>query len=264
MAGLAREGSFGGRFASIGSRSLSSRISLRRRGEADIASPRGGAFMQRPARRVNAIKPSGMQTMVQREKIAPESTVDPEDVARFDRLSDEWWRPDGPMAALHKFNPVRVAYLRDLLSRHFTVDGRPRDRHGPEPLAGLRVLDIGCGAGILAEPLARHGAVVTAIDPAPPEYRSREGSRRSGGPQNQLSLRDRRGAERRGRGFRRRPRDGGARACARRTRLLASRRRDDAARRRARRRDAQQNLQKLRLCDRRGRICAALGAARHA
>jgi 2-polyprenyl-6-hydroxyphenyl methylase/3-demethylubiquinone-9 3-methyltransferase len=108
-----------------------------------------------------------MQTMVQREKIAPESTVDPEDVARFDRLSDEWWRPDGPMAALHKFNPVRVAYLRDLLSRHFTVDGRPRDRHGPQPLAGLRVLDIGCGAGILAEPLARHGAVVTAIDPAP-------------------------------------------------------------------------------------------------
>ncbi len=105
--------------------------------------------------------------MVSRDTIRPQSTIDPEDVARFDRLGDEWWSPDGPMAALHKFNPVRVAYLRDLLSRHFKADGRPRDRHGPEPLAGLRVLDIGCGAGILAEPLARHGASVTAIDPAP-------------------------------------------------------------------------------------------------
>jgi 2-polyprenyl-6-hydroxyphenyl methylase/3-demethylubiquinone-9 3-methyltransferase len=97
----------------------------------------------------------------------PKSTVDPADVARFDRLGAEWWREDGPMGALHKLNPIRVAYLRDVASRHFFRDGRPRDRYAAKPLGGLDVLDIGCGAGILAEPLARYGAAVTAIDPAP-------------------------------------------------------------------------------------------------
>jgi 2-polyprenyl-6-hydroxyphenyl methylase/3-demethylubiquinone-9 3-methyltransferase len=122
----------------------------------------GGAFMQRPARQVN-----GIQAMAPQEKPRPQSTIDPEDVARFDRLGEQWWNTSGPMAALHKFNPVRVAYLRDLLSRHFKIEGRLRDRHGPTPLRGLRVLDIGCGGGILSEPLARLGAEVTAIDPAP-------------------------------------------------------------------------------------------------
>jgi 2-polyprenyl-6-hydroxyphenyl methylase/3-demethylubiquinone-9 3-methyltransferase len=105
--------------------------------------------------------------MAQTEETRPESTIDPEDVARFDRLGDEWWRADGPMAALHKLNPVRVAYLRDVISRHFTVGGRPRDRYSARPLGGLSILDIGCGAGILAEPLVRLGGAVTAIDPAP-------------------------------------------------------------------------------------------------
>ncbi len=105
--------------------------------------------------------------MAHGEDIRRGSTIDPQDVARFNRIGDDWWSPDGPMAALHKLNPVRVAYLRDLLCRHFPSGGRPRDRHAPEPLSGLNILDIGCGAGILAEPLAGLGARVTAIDPAP-------------------------------------------------------------------------------------------------
>ena len=105
--------------------------------------------------------------MAKMQNRPPHSTIDPEDVARFDRLGDEWWREDGPMAALHRLNPVRVGYIRDRASRHFPVDGRARDRYGARPLAGLAALDIGCGAGILAEPLARLGAAVTAIDPAP-------------------------------------------------------------------------------------------------
>jgi 2-polyprenyl-6-hydroxyphenyl methylase / 3-demethylubiquinone-9 3-methyltransferase len=104
--------------------------------------------------------------MASQEKLHHDTTVDPEEVARFDRLGAQWWDPDGPMRALHNFNPVRVAYLSELLGRHFLLDGMPRDRRSPAPLQGLTVLDIGCGAGILSEPLARLGAHVTAIDPA--------------------------------------------------------------------------------------------------
>ncbi len=105
--------------------------------------------------------------MAEAEQIRRKSTIDPEDVARFDRLGDEWWSEHGPMAALHKLNPVRVAYLRDVICRHFPVEGRPRERYGARPLRELSVLDVGCGAGLLAEPLARLGASVTGIDPAP-------------------------------------------------------------------------------------------------
>jgi 2-polyprenyl-6-hydroxyphenyl methylase / 3-demethylubiquinone-9 3-methyltransferase len=104
--------------------------------------------------------------MASREKLPRDATIDPEEVARFDRLGAQWWDPDGPMQALHKFNPVRVAYLRELLCRHFLVDEKPRDWRSAAPLQGLTVLDIGCGAGILSEPLARLGARMTAIDPA--------------------------------------------------------------------------------------------------
>jgi 2-polyprenyl-6-hydroxyphenyl methylase/3-demethylubiquinone-9 3-methyltransferase len=99
-------------------------------------------------------------------KLRRDTTIDPEDVARFDRLGTEWWNPDGPMRALHKFNPVRVSYLRDLLCLHFPVDGEPRDRGQPMPLRGLSVLDIGCGGGILSESLARLGAEMVSIDPS--------------------------------------------------------------------------------------------------
>jgi 2-polyprenyl-6-hydroxyphenyl methylase/3-demethylubiquinone-9 3-methyltransferase len=118
--------------------------------------------MQMPAREVN-----GNSTMVNQEKLRHDTTVDPEDVARFNQLSAQWWDPDGPMQALHKFNPVRVAYLREQLARHFSSEGHERDWRSAKALEGLRILDIGCGAGLLSEPLARLGAKVTAVDPAP-------------------------------------------------------------------------------------------------
>jgi 2-polyprenyl-6-hydroxyphenyl methylase / 3-demethylubiquinone-9 3-methyltransferase len=89
------------------------------------------------------------------------STVDPSEVERFARLSAEWWNPRGKMAPLHKFNPVRLGYIRDAACRQFGRDARAADS-----LSGLRILDIGCGGGVLAEPLARLGAAVLGADPA--------------------------------------------------------------------------------------------------
>jgi 2-polyprenyl-6-hydroxyphenyl methylase / 3-demethylubiquinone-9 3-methyltransferase len=117
--------------------------------------------MQMPAHEVN-----GNSAMGSQEKLHRDTTIDPEEVAHFDRLGAQWWDLDGPMQALHKFNPVRVAYLRELLSRHFLSEGRPRDWRSATALQDLTILDIGCGAGILSEPLARLGARMTAVDPA--------------------------------------------------------------------------------------------------
>jgi 2-polyprenyl-6-hydroxyphenyl methylase/3-demethylubiquinone-9 3-methyltransferase len=100
-------------------------------------------------------------------KLHRDQSIDPEDVARFDRLGAEWWDPKGPMRALHRLNPLRVAYLRDTLCQHFPFDGKPRVHTCDAPLAGLDLLDIGCGGGLLAEELARLGARMTAIDPSP-------------------------------------------------------------------------------------------------
>ena len=88
-------------------------------------------------------------------------TVDEDEVARFSRLAGQWWDPRGPMAPLHKFNPVRLAYIRDHAAEHFDRDATRLDS-----LAGLSMLDIGCGAGILAEPRARLGAAVVGADPS--------------------------------------------------------------------------------------------------
>lgn len=89
------------------------------------------------------------------------STVDPEEVARFASLAETWWDPKGPMKPLHKFNPQRLQYIRDAACRHFG-----RDARAVMPLEGLKIIDIGCGAGMLSEPLARLGAEVFGIDPA--------------------------------------------------------------------------------------------------
>ena len=89
------------------------------------------------------------------------STIDRHEVSRFDRLARDWWDPKGPMRALHAFNPVRLAYIRDEAARRFG-----RDPRGARPLDGLATLDVGCGGGVLSEPLARLGATVTGLDPA--------------------------------------------------------------------------------------------------
>ena len=87
------------------------------------------------------------------------STVDAAEVARFSAIAAEWWNPTGKFKPLHRFNPVRIDYVRDALCRRFG-----RDPAAERPLAGLRLVDIGCGGGLIAEPLARLGASVTGVD----------------------------------------------------------------------------------------------------
>jgi 2-polyprenyl-6-hydroxyphenyl methylase/3-demethylubiquinone-9 3-methyltransferase len=89
------------------------------------------------------------------------STVDPVEVERFSAHAAEWWNPRGKMAALHKFNPVRIGYIRDQAAVRFARDAKRLDS-----MEGLRILDIGCGGGILSEPLARLGAAMVGVDPS--------------------------------------------------------------------------------------------------
>jgi 2-polyprenyl-6-hydroxyphenyl methylase/3-demethylubiquinone-9 3-methyltransferase len=89
------------------------------------------------------------------------STIDPGEIEKFSAMADDWWDVDGPMKPLHRFNPVRLAYIRDWAIRHFHRDETQR-----RPLEGVTVLDIGCGGGLLTEPLTRLGASVTGIDAA--------------------------------------------------------------------------------------------------
>lgn len=96
-----------------------------------------------------------------RAGVVETTTVDDDEVARFSALAEEWWDPSGKMAVLHRFNPVRLDYIRDHLTAHFG-----RDPRRPDSLAGLRLLDIGCGGGLLCEPLARLGAEVVGVDPS--------------------------------------------------------------------------------------------------
>lgn len=86
-------------------------------------------------------------------------TIDEAEAEKFAAMAEEWWSPDGKFAPLHKFNPVRLAFLRDRICEHFG-----RDPMGDRPLARLTVADIGCGGGLLSEPMARLGAAVTGVD----------------------------------------------------------------------------------------------------
>ncbi|WP_083846337.1 bifunctional 2-polyprenyl-6-hydroxyphenol methylase/3-demethylubiquinol 3-O-methyltransferase UbiG [Bradyrhizobium sp. ORS 285] len=89
------------------------------------------------------------------------STVDPAEIAKFSKLSETWWDPKGKMAPLHKINPLRLTYIRDAACRKFE-----RNAKSLNCLSGLRMLDIGCGAGLLCEPFTRLGAQVVGVDPS--------------------------------------------------------------------------------------------------
>ena len=97
------------------------------------------------------------------QSAAPETltspSIDPDEVEKFSRMAGEWWDPHSKFAPLHKFNPARLGWIRERAAAHFGREGR-------EPLKGLKLLDIGCGGGLVSEPMARLGADVTGVDAA--------------------------------------------------------------------------------------------------
>ena len=94
-----------------------------------------------------------------RTPISENSTIDQSEIDHFSSLAAQWWDPTGKFKPLHKFNPVRLTYIREKLCWHFG-----RDFRAPDALSGLRVLDIGCGGGLLSEPVAKMGADVVGAD----------------------------------------------------------------------------------------------------
>ncbi|MBV9570089.1 MAG: bifunctional 2-polyprenyl-6-hydroxyphenol methylase/3-demethylubiquinol 3-O-methyltransferase UbiG [Alphaproteobacteria bacterium] len=87
------------------------------------------------------------------------SSTDLDEVGKFARLAEQWWDPNGSFASLHMFNPIRLKFLRDVMAAHFT-----RDQRTPHPFDGLSLLDMGCGGGLLSEPMSRLGFTVTGCD----------------------------------------------------------------------------------------------------
>lgn len=94
------------------------------------------------------------------------TTVDASEIAKFTAMAEAWWDPHGDFKPLHRFNPIRISYIRDVGAAHFGRDVRD-DVGGEAPFAGLSLLEVGCGGGLLTEPMRRLGAEVTGIDPAP-------------------------------------------------------------------------------------------------
>ena len=91
----------------------------------------------------------------------PERTLDEKEVARFAAMADEWWDPNGKFRPLHALNPARMTFVRDQLCTHFG-----RDKRDLKPFDSLKIVDVGCGGGLLCEPVSRLGATVTGLDPA--------------------------------------------------------------------------------------------------
>ncbi|MEO9969051.1 MAG: bifunctional 2-polyprenyl-6-hydroxyphenol methylase/3-demethylubiquinol 3-O-methyltransferase UbiG [Hyphomonadaceae bacterium] len=103
-------------------------------------------------------------------------SIDQEEVAKFTAMADEWWDPRGKFKPLHKFNPVRLGFIRDTLESHFTLEKGKKT-----PFSGLKLLDIGCGGGLVSEPMARLGADVTGIDASEANIKTALTHARAGG-----------------------------------------------------------------------------------
>ncbi|HEV7689747.1 MAG TPA: bifunctional 2-polyprenyl-6-hydroxyphenol methylase/3-demethylubiquinol 3-O-methyltransferase UbiG, partial [Hyphomonadaceae bacterium] len=99
------------------------------------------------------------KTLARDETIPLSPSVDPDEIEKFRAMAADWWSPTGKFAPLHKFNPVRLTFIRDAAVQHF---GLPAEAH--RPLEGLRLLDAGCGGGLVTEPMARLGAHAVGID----------------------------------------------------------------------------------------------------
>src|ERR1700733_8141768 len=104
---------------------------------------------------------SSMAIQQNSQQNSSSGTVDPAEIAKFSKLSETWWDPNGKMAPLHKINPLRLSYIRDAACRKFE-----RSVKSLSCLSGLRILDIGCGAGLLCEPFTRLGAQGIGVDPS--------------------------------------------------------------------------------------------------
>ena len=86
------------------------------------------------------------------------NTINKEEVEKFTKIADEWWNPNGKFKPLHKFNPIRIKYIKDNIINDFNI------KNNEKPLTGISILDIGCGGGLLSEPMSRLGAKVVGID----------------------------------------------------------------------------------------------------
>jgi 2-polyprenyl-6-hydroxyphenyl methylase/3-demethylubiquinone-9 3-methyltransferase len=87
------------------------------------------------------------------------STINKEEIQKFENIADDWWNPEGKFKPIHKFNPVRISFIVDVLKSHFNLK-----EQSSMPLKNLKILDLGCGGGLLSEPMARLGAQVTGLD----------------------------------------------------------------------------------------------------